>query len=190
MFPSMAGNVVPRPGSCQTGADERGSIGVDRGTEAARPLTGPAQFRALFSSIALPICNIVDQTIVATALPAHGRDGGDVENVSWVVVGYLVAATVAAPFTVGSGVAGGRRRMMFIALGAFASASIICALANSMAMLIAGRILQGLGGGGLMTTAQGLIGETVSPRERPRYQGYIATVVVASSMFGPVAGGF
>ncbi len=56
-------------------------------------------------------------------------------------------------------------------------------------MLAVARILQGLGGGGLMTLSQALIGETVPPRERARYQGYLAGVMVTSSTFGPVAGG-
>ena len=51
-------------------------------------------------------------------------------------------------------------------------------------------MLQGFGGGGLMTLSQALIGETIPPRERGRYQGYLAGVLVASSTFGPVAGGY
>ena len=56
-------------------------------------------------------------------------------------------------------------------------------------MLSAARLLQGLGGGGLMTLSQALIGETIPPRERARYQGYLAGVMVTSSTFGPVVGG-
>jgi MFS family permease len=57
-------------------------------------------------------------------------------------------------------------------------------------MLTAARVLQGLGGGGLMTLSQALVGEAVPPRERGRYQGYLASVFVCSSTFGPVAGGW
>lgn len=167
-----------------------GSIDLAEREEARAP-AGTITFRALFSSIALPMfLAIVDQTIVAAALPSMAATLGDVENVSWVVVGYLVAATIAAPIYGRLGDAFGRRRMMFIALGVFATASVLCALANSMLMLILCRMLQGLGGGGLMTTSQAFIGEIVPPRERPRYQGYMATIVVSSNMFGPVAGGF
>ena len=56
-------------------------------------------------------------------------------------------------------------------------------------MLAFGRVLQGLGGGGLMTLSQALIGEAIPPRERARYQGYLAGVAVTSSTFGPVVGG-
>ena len=72
----------------------------------------------------------------------------------------------------------------------FIGASLACALAPSILLLTAARVLQGLGGGGLMTTSQALVGEVVPPRERGRYQGYLASIFVASSTFGPVAGGW
>ena len=59
-----------------------------------------------------------------------------------------------------------------------------------MVSLSLARVLQGLGGGGLMALAQSLIGETVPPRERARFQGYLAAVFVTSNAFGPVAGGY
>jgi MFS family permease len=59
-----------------------------------------------------------------------------------------------------------------------------------MEMQIGARVLQGLGGGGLMTLSQALIGEAIPPRERGRYQGYLAGIAVASNSFGPVVGGY
>src|SRR5438105_14110869 len=133
---------------------------------------------------------VIDQTIVATALPAIAASLGGVERVSWVVIAYLVAGTVAAPVYGQLGDVFGRRRLMFIALPIFLAASLFCAFATSIEMLALARVLQGLGGGGLMTLSQALIGEAVPPRERGRYQGYLAAVVVCSNTFGPVAGGF
>ena len=112
------------------------------------------------------------------------------ERVSWVVVSYLVATTIAAPVYGRLGDVLGRRRLLFVALGLFLVASLACALAPTMLLLTAARLLQGLGGGGLMTTSQALVGEVVPPRERGRYQGYLASIFVASSTFGPVAGGW
>jgi MFS family permease len=57
-------------------------------------------------------------------------------------------------------------------------------------LLTAARVLQGLGGGGLMTLSQALVGESIPPRERARYQGYLAAVAVSANTFGPVAGGY
>jgi len=148
-------------------------------------------FLTVFPSIMLPMfLAVVDQTIVATALPAIAASLGSVNRVTWVVVAYLIAGTVAAPVYGQLGDVFGRRRLMFVALGIFIAASILCGLARSMEMLIAMRVLQGVGGGGLMTLSQALIGEAIPPRERGRYQGYLAAVAVSSNTFGPVAGGY
>jgi EmrB/QacA subfamily drug resistance transporter len=133
---------------------------------------------------------MMDQTIVATALPAIAVSLGGVERVSWVVVSYLIATTIAAPVYGRFGDLLGRRRMMFTALVVFTAASILCAFATSIEFLTFARVLQGLGGGGLMTLSQALIGEAVPPRERARYQGYLAANAVTASALGPVAGGF
>jgi EmrB/QacA subfamily drug resistance transporter len=132
---------------------------------------------------------IIDQTIVATALPAIAADFGQVERISWVVVSYLVAATIAAPVYGRLGDLLGRRRMMIAAIVFFVVASLLCALARSIETLVAARLLQGLGGGGLMTLSQALIGEAMPPRERARSQGYIAGIAACSNTLGPVAGG-
>jgi EmrB/QacA subfamily drug resistance transporter len=156
----------------------------------AEPTSGQL-FRRVFPSIMLPMfLAVVDQTIVATALPSIAASLGSVGRVSWVVVGYLVATTVAAPVYGQLRDVYGSKRMMFIALAIFIAASMFCALATSVEMLTIGRIVQGLGGGGLMTLSQALIGETIPPRERARYQGYLASVMVTSSTFGPVVGGY
>ncbi len=132
----------------------------------------------------------LDQTIVATALPAIAGTLGDVERISWVVVAYLVANTIAAPVYGRLGDALGRKRMMFVALGVFISASLLCAVAPSVLILSLGRLLQGLGGGGLMTLSQALIAESVPPRQRGRYQGYLSGMYASAATFGPVAGGW
>jgi EmrB/QacA subfamily drug resistance transporter len=148
-------------------------------------------FLSVFPSIMLPMfLAVADQTIVATALPAIAASLGGVERVSWVVVSYLVAGTVAAPVYGQLRDVWGGKRMMFVALTVFLAASLLCAAATSVEMLAFARVLQGLGGGGLMTLSQALIGETIPPRERARYQGYLASVMVTSSTFGPIAGGY
>ena len=160
-------------------------------TKKPTPDTTRGLFFRVFPSIMLPMfLAVVDQTIVATALPAIAATVGEIGRVSWVVVAYLIANTVAAPIYGQLGDVFGRKRMMFVALAIFMTASVLCALSQNIEMLTLARIVQGLGGGGLMTLSQALIGETIPPRERGRYQGYLAGVVVMSSTFGPVAGGF
>ena len=133
---------------------------------------------------------VVDQTIIATALPAIAAATGEVERASWIVVSYLIAATIAAPIYGRLGDSFGRRRLMFAALAVFITASLLCAVAPTIELLTLARILQGLGGGGLMTLSQALVGEAIPPRERARYQGYLAAVAVCANTFGPVAGGY
>ena len=133
---------------------------------------------------------VADQTIVATALPAIASSLGEIERASWVVVSYLIANTIAAPVYGRLGDTFGRRLMMIVALAIFMVGSVLCALSPNIELLTAFRVLQGFGGGGLMTLSQALIGEAIPPRERGRYQGYLAGIAVSSSTFGPVAGGY
>ena len=96
-------------------------------------------FLTIFPSIMLPIfLAVVDQTIVATALPAIAAATGELERVSWIVVGYLIAATIAAPIYGRLGDAYGRRRLMFFALVLFMLASVLCALAPTIELLLPG----------------------------------------------------
>jgi EmrB/QacA subfamily drug resistance transporter len=166
--------------------------GPDQSERPAEHATAkPSKFLTVFPSIMLPMfLAVVDQTIVATALPAIVAATGQVERASWIVVSYLIAATIAAPVYGRLGDSFGRRRLMFTALAVFIIASLLCAAAPTVEWLTLARVLQGFGGGGLMTLSQALIGEAVPPRERARYQGYLAAVAVSANTFGPVAGGY
>src|ERR1700757_2138012 len=129
---------------------DQGSAGVSGSGRPARPT-----FFAIFPSIMLPMfLAVVDQTIVATALPAIAADTGNVERASWIVVSYLIASTIAAPIYGRLGDAFGRRRLMFWALFIFIVASALCAASTTVVLLTLARLVQGLGGGGLMTLSQ------------------------------------
>jgi EmrB/QacA subfamily drug resistance transporter len=132
----------------------------------------------------------LDQTIIATALPTIGRELADVENLSWVVTAYLLTATAVTPLYGKLSDIHGRRAMLLVAIAIFVAASLLCALAPNMGVLVLGRALQGLGGGGLLSLAQIIVGDVVLPLERGRYQGYISIVFAIASIGGPVIGGF
>ena len=174
------------PGRACGGADR-----LDQNDSAGPPVAQRPAFLAIFPSIMLPMfLAVVDQTIVATALPAIAASTGNVERASWIVVSYLIASTIAAPIYGRLGDAFGLRRLMFVALAVFIAASLLCAASPTIELLTFARVLQGLGGGGLMTLSQALIGEAIPPRERARYQGYLAAVAVCANTFGPIAGGY
>src|ERR1700693_6094122 len=105
------------------------------------PGSGRSLFFRVFPSIMLPMfLAVVDQTIVATALPAIAASLGQIGRASWVVIAYLIAATVAAPVYGQLGDVLCRKRMMFVALATFMVASILCASAVSIEILTAARI--------------------------------------------------
>jgi len=172
-------------------AQAHGRAGQAAQTEVEPRALGHAEIRTIIFGIMLAMfLGALDQTIVATALPTIGVHFGNLAELSWVVTAYLLTGTAVTPLYGKLSDIHGRRVMMMTAIGLFVAGSIACALAPSMTALILGRGLQGLGGGGLMALSQTIIADVVSPRERGRYQGYIAAVFACSSVGGPVLGGF
>src|SRR5436190_5069417 len=149
------------------------------------------------SSVALPFAAIVlamlpavlDQTILATALPTIATDLGRLSDVSWVVTAYVVAAAATTPLWGKLGDRHGRKLLLELSLGLFLTTSALCGLAQDITELIVARAAQGVAAGGLMTLAMAAVGDLVSPRERGRYQGYIAAVFAVATVVGPPVGG-
>src|SRR3954447_10143806 len=113
----------------------------------------------------------LDQTIVSTALPTIVGDLGGLDHLSWVVTAYLLALTVVTPLYGKLGDLYGRKIVLQGALVIFLIDSALCGAAQDMTQLVAFRAVQGLGGGGLMVSAQAAIGDVVAPSERGRYSG-------------------
>ncbi|MEU9101218.1 MFS transporter [Streptomyces sp. NPDC048361] len=132
----------------------------------------------------------LDQTIVSTALPTIVSDLGGMEHLSWVVTAYMLASTAATPLWGKLGDQYGRKKLFQAAIVIFLIGSALCGVAQNMGELIGFRALQGLGGGGLMVLSMAIVGDLVSPRERGKYQGLFGAVFGATSVLGPLLGGF
>lgn len=155
------------------------------------PETSTRERLAIFSALALVLLLAsLDQTIVSTALPIIVRDIGGLSHLSWIVTAYLLATTVVVPLYGKLGDLFGRRIVLQAAVIIFLIGSALCGMAQNLPELIAFRILQGLGGGGLIVTAIAVVGDVVPPRERGRYQGFFGGVFGLSTVLGPLIGGF
>jgi EmrB/QacA subfamily drug resistance transporter len=132
---------------------------------------------------------VLDQTILATALPTIAADLGHIADLSWVVTAYVVAAAATTPVWGKLGDRYGRRLLLESALGTFLAASALCGAAQDLTMLVVARVIQGAAAGGLMTLAMAAVGDLVSPRERARYQGYIVATFAVATVIGPLLGG-
>lgn len=153
------------------------------------PLTR-STFLVFFSAVFLPMfLAAVDQTILATATPSIVSELGQLHLSSWIAIGYLLATAASVPIYGWLGDRYGRRNVLIWALGIFCIGSIVGALAQTMSHMIIGRVIQGLGGGGLMSLSQALIAELIPPRQRAKYQGYFASMFACASIGGPVIGG-
>ena len=132
----------------------------------------------------------LDQTIMASAIRTIGDQLHGLSLQAWVTTAYLVTSTISTPLYGKLSDIYGRKRFYLVAITIFVLGSAACSLAGSMYMLAATRAFQGLGAGGLFSLGMAMLADIVPPRERPRYQGYFLAVFGASSVLGPVVGGF
>ena len=131
----------------------------------------------------------LDQTIVSTSLPTIVGELGGLQHLSWVITAYLLTSTASMPLYGKLSDIYGRKLLFQAAIGIFLAGSLLSGAAQSMEQLIIFRGIQGIGAGGIMTMAQAIIGDIVSPRERGRYTGYMGGVFALSSVLGPLLGG-
>jgi hypothetical protein len=105
----------------------------------------------------------LDQTIVAAALPTIVGSLGGLDHLSWIVTSYLLASTASTPLWDKLGDLYGRKWIFQITIAIFLVGSVLCGLAQTMAQMIASRAIQGLGAGGLIVTALGIVGDWSRP---------------------------
>lgn len=147
-------------------------------------------FLTVFLAVMVPMFLAgLDQGILTAALPRITGELGALHDAVWISVAYLISAVIAAPVAGRLGDRYGHRQTLVGSLTLFSLGAMACAVAPSMPVLIASRIVQGLGAGGLMVLSQALIGLVVAPAERPKYQGWFTLLMTASNLAGPILGG-
>jgi len=159
---------------------------------AIAPGTGAAKPRIIPIFIALMVAMLLsslDQTILGTALPTIVGELDGVQHMLWVATAYILGATIVMPIYGKLGDLIGRKTLFLVALTIFIAGSILGGFATNMELLIAGRAIQGLGGGGLMILSQAIIADVVPPRDRGKYGGFIGAVFAFSAVVGPLLGG-
>jgi EmrB/QacA subfamily drug resistance transporter len=145
----------------------------------------------LFATILGSGMSMLDATVVNIALPSIGRDlHADFAGLQWVVTGYTLTL---ASFLLLGGALGdryGRRRVFMIGTAWFAGASVLCATAPSVGWLIAGRMLQGIGGALLAPGSLAIISATFHPDDRGRAVGAWSGLGGITTAIGPFVGGW
>lgn len=132
----------------------------------------------------------LNQMILSTALPTIVGELNGVDQMLWVITAYILAATIVMPIYGKLGDLIGRKSLLLFAIAIFMAGSIVGGVAPNMEWLIAGRAVQGLGGGGLMILSQAIIADVVPARERGKYMGAMGGVFAFASVAGPLLGGW
>jgi EmrB/QacA subfamily drug resistance transporter len=162
-------------------------------TEPARPQAKHSRRRFVLLFIALMLSMLLfslNQTVLGTALPTIVGELHGVNQMLWVITGFILASTIMMPIYGKLGDLMGRKGLLIMAIVLFMAGSVVGALAPDMGWLIFARVVQGLGGGGLMILSQAIIADVVPARERGKYMGAMGGVFALSSVAGPLLGGW
>ncbi|MFN4099437.1 MAG: MDR family MFS transporter [Pararhodobacter sp.] len=130
------------------------------------------------------------QTSVSPAFPTIAAELGGLDRISWMVTAYLLASTISAPICGKLGDMFGRKVVIQGGIVIFLSGSVVAGLAQSLEMVVVGRAIQGLGGGGLIVVSMAVVADVLPARRRGRVQGAMGGVFGLSTVLGPLIGGF
>ncbi|TPX35539.1 hypothetical protein SmJEL517_g02194 [Synchytrium microbalum] len=164
------------------------SLNVDAGSPVEHHT--PKQLGLVFVGLALAIfVASINGTIVATALPVIANDLNGLSSLAWIGTSYLLTSTAFQPL---SGVLSDIFGRLYTFLGFiafFVLGSVLCGAANGIGMMIGARLIQGVGGGGLISLCMIIIADIVSIRDQGKYQGIIGATSALAMVIGPLAGG-
>jgi DHA2 family multidrug resistance protein len=137
------------------------------------------------------IMAVLDSSIVNVALPDIGGNlGATIEEITWVVTGYILANVLVMPIVGMLSARYGRKRMYMLSIAVFTGASMACGLSTSLGMLVFYRALQGLAGGILITVPQAVLRESFPYEQQGVAMGVYGMGVVLAPAIGPTLGGW
>lgn len=163
---------------------------ADRGVAGHRPLQNRRLALILAGPLAALMLAELDQAVFATALPTVVGELGGVDETGWVLTGYILSGTLAMLVVGRLGDVYGRRRVFLLAVTVLLAGSVLGGLATTTGALILARLVQGLGGGGLLVLVQALVADLVPARRRAPVLSAVDAVFAVSALLGPVLGGW
>lgn len=144
-----------------------------------------------FAVVLAALMQVIDSSIVNVALPdMMGNLGANLDEIAWVSTGYILASVIIIPLTGWLGMLLGRKRYFVGSIVLFTAASFFCGASHSLAMLIIWRIIQGLGGGALMTVSQAVLLEAFPVEEAGTAMALFGLGVMVGPTIGPTLGGW
>ncbi|MCI4041816.1 MFS transporter [Streptomyces sp. TRM75563] len=160
------------------------------GASDGTPMTHRQIMEALAGLLLGMFVAILSSTVVSNALPEIISDlGGGQSAYTWVVTASLLAMTATTPLWGKLSDLFSKKLLVQIALIIYVLGSVVAGMSTSSGMLIACRIVQGIGVGGLSALAQIVMAAMIAPRERGRYSGYLGAVFAVATVGGPLLGG-
>lgn len=165
---------------------------IENGSSASPLAHEPSQRTVVAVFVALMVVMVagsLDQTIVSTALPTIAGDLDDMSHLLWITTAYVLACTITMPIYGKLGDMVGRKSLFVGALLLFLVGSMMCGAAGTMAVMIAGRAVAGLGDGGLMVLSQAIVADVVPARKRALYLNIMGVGWALPMLVGPLLGG-
>ena len=137
------------------------------------------------------IMSILDITVVSVAIPTfQDAFGATYATVAWTMTAYTLALATVIPLTGWAADRFGTKRLYLAALFLFTAGSVLCAVASSIEMLIAFRVLQGLGGGMLMPLGMTILTRAAGPDRIGRLMAVLGIPMLLGPISGPILGGW
>lgn len=151
----------------------------------------PHKYIIAFAVVLAALMQVIDSSIVNVALPdMMGNLGASLDEIAWVSTGYILASVIIIPLTGWLGSFFGRKRYFVGSIILFTISSVLCGAAHSLGALIFWRVVQGLGGGALMTVSQAVLFEAFPRKEAGMAMALFGLGVMVGPTIGPTLGGW